>query len=93
MWLLICLAVVAVALVLVVVFCVHAYSRFRRMGRFGTRASGRLSALADQASSLADRMDDVQQRSEVLAETAAARTAQAGSSAPAGLAPTRRRRR
>jgi hypothetical protein len=92
-WLLICLAVVALGLVLMVVFGVHAYSRFRRMGRFGTRASGRLSTLADQASSLADRMDDVQERSEALAETAAARTAQAGSGEAAGLVPARSRRR
>jgi hypothetical protein len=94
----ICLSVVALGLVLMVLFGVHAYARFRRMGRFGSRASGRLSTLADQAGSLADRMDDVQQRSEALAESAAARAAAAEPRGPAPepagrLVPVRSRRR
>ncbi|MDQ1630661.1 MAG: hypothetical protein QOC80_633 [Frankiaceae bacterium] len=98
MWLAICLSVVAFGLVLMVVFGFHAYGRFRRMNRFGSRAGGRLSTLADQASALADRMDDLQERSEALSETAAARaSALSVESAPrartAGLVPTRSRRR
>lgn len=89
MWLLICLSVVALGLVLMVVFGVHAYGRFRRMNRFGSRAGVRLSTLADQASALADRLEDVQERSEALAGEAAARGPADGAAA---LVPAGRRR-
>jgi hypothetical protein len=97
-WLAISLSVVAFGLVLVVLFGLHAFGRFRRMNRFGSRAGGRLSTLADQASALADRMDDLQERSEALSETAAARASalsveSAPPARPGGLVPTRSRRR
>jgi hypothetical protein len=72
------LALIGLALVLMVVFGVHAYGRFRRMSRFGSRAGGRLSELADQAGQLGERVDGLDERAEALAErtqTVAARTA------------------
>jgi hypothetical protein len=64
------LALIGLALVLVVVFGVHAYTRFRRMSRFGSRAGGRLSALADSAGQLGERVDGLDERAEALAERA-----------------------
>lgn len=84
MWLAIDLGVLLLAVVLVVVFAVHAYSRFRRMNRFGRRAGERVSGLAEQAGQLAERIDGLAEESaatdrrsqesyEQIAERAAAR--------------------
>ena len=67
-WLVVDLALLGLALVLVVVFGVHAFSRFRRMNRFGRRAGGRLSELADKAGQLGERLDGLEERAESLAE-------------------------
>jgi hypothetical protein len=58
-WLAICLGIVALGLVLMIVFGVHAYSRFRRMNRFGSRFGSRMTALAEQAGALGDRVDEL----------------------------------
>jgi hypothetical protein len=73
-WLVLVLAVVALGLVLVVVFGVHAWSRFRRMKNFGVRAADRVSALADDAAALGDRVDTLAERSEALAVRSEAAT-------------------
>jgi hypothetical protein len=64
------LALIGLALVLIVVFGVHAFGRFRRMNRFGRRAGGRLSELADKAGQLGERVDGLDERAEALAERA-----------------------
>ena len=64
MWLILDLALVALGLVLVVVFGVHAFSRFRRMNRFGRRAGDRVSRLAEDAGKLGERVDELAARSE-----------------------------
>lgn len=61
------LGIVAFGLVVMIVFGVHAYSRFRRMNNFGRRAGERLSGLADQAGALSERVDDLTERSEATA--------------------------
>jgi hypothetical protein len=80
-WLTLDLALVGLALVAMVVFGVHAYSRFRRMNRFGSRAAGRLSGLADDAGRLGDRLDGLEEHSAALAERSRPGTAAQGSSA------------
>jgi hypothetical protein len=74
-WLAIDLGVLVLAVVLVVVFGVHAYARFRRMNRFGRRGVERVSALADQAGRLGERIDGLadeaeatDQRSQVMVQ-------------------------
>ena len=62
MWLVITLAVVALGLVLMLVFGVHAYSRFRRMNRFGTRFGQRMSTLSEQAGALGERVDTLSEQ-------------------------------
>jgi hypothetical protein len=64
MWLAIDLALAALGLVLVVVFGLFAYGRFRRMNRFGARASGRVSVLAEQAGRLGERVDALSERAD-----------------------------
>lgn len=85
MWLAVSLAVVALALVLVVVFGVHAWSRFRRMKNFGVRAGERVSRLADDAGALADRVDDLSERSEAIAESVAHSEAERSHARSSGL--------
>lgn len=62
MWLAIALAVVALGLVLLTVFGLHAYGRFRRMNRFGTRFGQRMTTLAEQAGVLGKRVDDLSEQ-------------------------------
>jgi hypothetical protein len=61
-WLAISLAVVGLGLVLMVVFGVHAYSRFRRMNRFGARFGSRMTILAEQAGALGERVDELSEQ-------------------------------
>jgi hypothetical protein len=55
---------VAVGLVLVVLLGLRAWSRFRRMNRFGRRALDRVSGLAADAGRLADRLDELSDRAD-----------------------------
>jgi hypothetical protein len=64
-WLAVDLGVVLLAIVLVVVFGVHSYSRFRRMNRFGRRAGERVSGLAERAGALGERIDSLAEESAV----------------------------
>jgi hypothetical protein len=66
-WLIVDLAVVAFGLLVVVLFGIHAFARFRRMNRFGSRAAGRVTALADEAGRLGDRIDTLAEQSESTA--------------------------
>src|SRR3954470_20616018 len=61
-WLAIALAGVGVGLVLMIVFGVHAYSRFRRMNRFGARFGQRMTTLAEQAGALGERVDTLSEQ-------------------------------
>jgi hypothetical protein len=71
-WLAVPLAVVVLGVVLLVVFGVHAWSRFRRMKNFGFRAADRVSSLADDAAALGERVDTLAERSDALAVRAEA---------------------
>jgi hypothetical protein len=67
MWLIVDLALVALGLVLVALLGLHAYGRFRRMNRFGSRAGRRLATLAEEAGRLGERVDVLAERSEAAA--------------------------
>ncbi len=74
MWLAIDLAVIGLGLVLLIVFGVHAYGRFRRMNRFGARFGSRMTTLAEQAGALGERMDTLSEQVEEQNRRTAAMT-------------------
>jgi len=55
-WLALDLVLVLLGLVLIALSALRVWSRFRRMGREGTRFGHRVSELADQAAGLGDRV-------------------------------------
>jgi hypothetical protein len=65
-WLVLDLALAALGLVLILLLGLHAWSRFRRMTRFGRRAGERLSSLAADAGRLADRLDQLAEQADDL---------------------------